>query len=105
LELDPPIATVLSGHKQGIYSVTFSPDGRWLVTASDDKTARRWDATAADPPSTGIVLDGDPGATIFRHAPSTRATAGVQFYTECNPPPGAISRCCAHIRAVESASS
>ncbi len=34
---------VLKGHTHWIYCVAISPDGRWLVTGSSDKTARLWD--------------------------------------------------------------
>jgi WD40 repeat protein len=33
---------VLTGHADGVYGVQFSPDGEWLVTASEDKTAVLW---------------------------------------------------------------
>ena len=35
---------VLSGHVDVVESATYSPDGTRIVTASDDKTARIWDA-------------------------------------------------------------
>jgi serine/threonine protein kinase len=35
---------VLSGHGDIVFSAAYSPDGSRIVTASDDKTARVWDA-------------------------------------------------------------
>jgi WD40 repeat protein len=37
--------TFFSTHKDKITSISFSPDGRWVVTSSDDYTSRIWDAT------------------------------------------------------------
>jgi len=34
--------SVLRGHRDGVTAVAFSPDDRWLVTASEDTTARVW---------------------------------------------------------------
>jgi hypothetical protein len=46
---DPQLA-VLSGHLRKLHSARYSPDGTRVVTASDDYTARIWDA------STGLQL-------------------------------------------------
>ena len=32
------------GHSDWVFKVSWSPDERWLLTASADKTARMWDA-------------------------------------------------------------
>ncbi len=40
-----PVTTLeFKGHRYWVYSVAFSPDGQRIVTGSDDKTARVWNA-------------------------------------------------------------
>ena len=34
----------LKGHTDVVNSVAFSPDGKWIVTGSSDKTLRVWDS-------------------------------------------------------------
>ena len=40
---------VLEGHEREVLSAAFSPDGKRIVTASSDKTARLWDGETGKP--------------------------------------------------------
>lgn len=47
---------VLRGHTSEIVAIAGSHDGRWVISASEDSTARIWDLTAPDPNRTVQVL-------------------------------------------------
>ncbi len=40
----PPILHKLMGHTDGVYTVAFSPDGRYLATGSFDNTLKLWES-------------------------------------------------------------
>ncbi|MCA9538442.1 MAG: caspase family protein [Myxococcales bacterium] len=62
LESRLPLATVvLTGHDGGLTAAAFSPDGQHIVTASEDGTARIWQA---DGEGDAIVLRGHGGAVL-----------------------------------------
>ena len=44
--------------------MAISPDDRWVVTGSNDNTARLWDLSAKDPAANPIVLRGHKGQLI-----------------------------------------
>jgi WD40 repeat protein len=47
----------LNGHEREVWSAAFSLDGKRLVTASDDNTARLWDTGEVDTGSLRLALD------------------------------------------------
>ncbi len=52
------VLAILQGHREDLTEASFSPDGRWVLTASNDATARVWNA------STGkliAILQGNAG--------------------------------------------
>jgi WD40 repeat protein len=55
--------TSFSTHKDAVLSISFSPDGRWVVTSSYDDTSRIWDAT------TGVWV-----CTLRRHTEPVRGS-------------------------------
>ena len=64
---------VLRGHEGAIYTVAISPDGRWLVTGSEDHTARVWDLQAADVAASAVDLSGHKdGITALAISPDGR---------------------------------
>src|SRR5436190_23307712 len=39
----PGVAATLKGHTEIVYAVAFSPDGKYVVTGSFDKSLKLWD--------------------------------------------------------------
>ncbi len=48
IEPDLQVASRYRGHRDSVYSVAVSPSGRWLASASYDKTIKLWDLQAED---------------------------------------------------------
>ena len=62
----------LVGHEAAIGSLALSPDSRWLVTGSNDSTARLWDLTAEDPNASSVALREHEGRITVAISPDGR---------------------------------
>lgn len=45
--IQPPTSRVLGSHNSGIFSLAFSPNGKWLASAGSDYTVRQWGLQSA----------------------------------------------------------
>jgi len=59
------IVMTLIGHTGGVNSVAYSPDGKRIVSASDDKTIKIWDATTGEELKTLAGHDGPVYSATF----------------------------------------
>jgi WD40 repeat protein len=61
--LTPPLVqtSTLGGHTDAVVDISWAPDGRWLATASDDRTGRIWEAASGGPLYT---LEGHTGSVL-----------------------------------------
>ena len=72
--------TSLEGHTDPVYDAVFTPDGKWVITASFDKTLRLWDSQSRRSVRTmsghtGLVL------SIAVHPDGSRIASGAMDNT------------------------
>ncbi|KAG8720833.1 hypothetical protein FRC09_008911 [Ceratobasidium sp. 395] len=54
---EPVVAQPLPGHTNWVYSVTYSPDGAYIASGSEDRTIRIWDAHTGKPIGQPLTVD------------------------------------------------
>ncbi len=64
-------------HEDAVNGIAFGPDGKYLATASDDKTARLWDATSGSEAAPPMTHDGPVNGVAFSPNGKYLATASA----------------------------
>ncbi|MGW2523051.1 VOC family protein [Streptomyces sp. NPDC001617] len=78
-----PLRQRLTGHSAQVWTVTFSPDGHTLATASDDETIRLWDTATGRARATLAGHGGAQAAVAFApdgRTPAAGGESGVQLW-------------------------
>jgi WD40 repeat protein len=82
------LLSTFTGHKQSVSSVTFSPDGKTLATASNDSTLKLWNVATQQELLTirrlgaslrGLTFSPD-GQLLVGGGSFTLQTGGLRFY-------------------------
>ena len=68
-------AKTLTGHQVEVWSISFSPDGKTLASASGDKTVRLWDVAAGKAIKTLLGHQGQVRSISFSPDGKTLASA------------------------------
>lgn len=73
---------ILQGHTAAVRCLSYSPDGRWLASGSEDKTVRFWDLAAGGAPA--MSLEHPAGVETLAFAPDGRfLITGTSHGTLC----------------------